>query len=384
MTRTKKKICFIVAVPMTASAFLLKHFEVLSADFDVYLVANFEGVNSNLKDNPHLKEIFSVGIQRDIHMLKDFGALKDLTRYFRKMDFDAVLTVTPKAGFLGILAAYRAGIRSRIHIFTGQVWHTKSGLFKQILMAIDRLTFRLATEVLVDGKAQQQFLIDLNIITNERSRVLGKGSISGVDSNRFVSEDLVRKHWRKELGYDDSDVVFMFLGRLNVDKGILDLARAFQQLIGTCPNARLLLVGYDEENLIPEVTKIIGDPSRFHFFGPTSKPNELLQASDVFCLPSYREGFGTSIIEASLLEKPILCSDTYGLKETIIENVTGLRHKTADSDSIFTQMIVLVSDPEMRKRMGKEGRRYVLENFTALAISASWSEYFKSILLKNS
>lgn len=377
---TKKKICFVVAVPMTASAFLLKHIETLSQEFDVYLVANFEGVNSTLHSNPHLKGIFSAGIQRDIEYLKDYQALVSLTRYFRKMEFDAVLTVTPKAGLLGILAAYYSKIPNRIHIFTGQVWHTKTGLFKKILMFIDRMIFRMSTQVLVDGNAQLDFLVQSGIITRERARVLGKGSISGVDAQKFNPDDAVRAHWRKELNYSEDQIVFMFLGRLNLDKGIMDLARSFQLLHKEHPQARLLLVGYDEENLMPQINQLGMDPESYHFFGPTSKPNELLQASDVFCLPSYREGFGTSIIEASLLEKPILCSDTYGLKETIIDDVTGLRHKTGDVNSILQQMKTMVKDTAHRQSMGKEGRKYILENFTAEKISGAWLGFFKQLL----
>ncbi|HOY95236.1 MAG TPA: glycosyltransferase [Catalimonadaceae bacterium] len=377
---TKKKICFVVAVPMTASAFLLKHIETLAQEFDVYLVANFEGVNSNLHSNPHLKGIFSAGIQRDIEYLKDYQALVSLTRYFRKMEFDAVLTVTPKAGLLGILAAYYSNIPHRIHIFTGQVWHTKTGIFKKILMFIDQMIFKMSTQVLVDGNAQLDFLAQSGIINKERARVLGKGSISGVDAQKFNPDDAVRTHWRKELNYTDDQIVFMFLGRLNLDKGIMDLARAFQLLHKEHPQARLLLVGYDEENLMPQINQLGMDPASYHFFGPTSKPNELLQASDVFCLPSYREGFGTSIIEASLLEKPILCSDTYGLKETIIDDVTGLRHKTGDVNSILNQMKTMVNEPTHRTTMGKEGRRYILENFTAEKISGAWLEFFGKLL----
>ena len=380
MSDPRKSICFVVAVPMTASAFLLNHFEVLSQTFDIYLVANFEGNNSNLKDNPNLKAIYSIGIQRDINFLKDIKGLLDLMKYFRKMKFDAVLTVTPKAGLLGITASALVGIKNRIHIFTGQVWHTKTGFFKLILMNIDRLIFSLASMVLVDGKAQRTYLIKNGIINGDKSQVLGNGSISGVDIRKFVPNQEVRNLYRNKLNYSENEVVFMFLGRLNIDKGILDLANAFEALQKKYSNVRLLLVGYDEENLMPRVNQIVSNNKTVHFFGPTLVANEVLQASDVFCLPSYREGFGTSVIEASLLELPVLCSDTYGLKETIIDNVTGLRHVTADTNSIYTQMEKMVGDSINRLHMGKEGRKYVIANFTAHSISSKWLEFFLKIL----
>jgi glycosyltransferase involved in cell wall biosynthesis len=381
MSSTRKSICFVVAVPMTASAFLLNHFEVLSREFDIYLVANFEGVNSNLKDNPNLKDIHRIGIQRDISVLKDFKSLLELRTYLKKMKFDAVLTVTPKAGLLGILAAALGGIKNRIHIFTGQVWHTKSGLFKLILMSIDKLIFNLASTVLVDGKAQREYLIKNGIIDSYRSQVLGNGSISGVDTRRFFPDQNLRERYRNQIHYQAKDLVFTFLGRLNADKGILDLAQAFEELQKKYNNVRLLLIGYDEENLVPMVKQIVSKNDLVHYFGPTTVPNEALQAADVFCLPSYREGFGSSVIEASLLELPVICSDTYGLKETIIENETGLRHKTGDSNSILVQMEKMVLDPLARLKMGEEGRKYVINNFTAESVSLEWLSFFRKILM---
>ena len=103
----------------------------------------------------------------------------------------------------------------------------------------------------------------------------------------------------------------------------------------------------DEENLRPEIEQM--QKEGIFFFGLTRKPQETLQAGDVFCLPSYREGFGTSVIEASLLQMPVICSDTYGLAETIVDNETGLRHKVADSEDLYKQMRTLFLDANLRK-----------------------------------
>jgi glycosyltransferase involved in cell wall biosynthesis len=73
-------------------------------------------------------------------------------------------------------------------------------------------------------------LIENGVIKKERSSVLGKGSISGVNSDRFILNPEVRMHLRTQLGYKNDDVVFMFLGRLNIDKGVLDLAKAFHNI----------------------------------------------------------------------------------------------------------------------------------------------------------
>ena len=233
---------------------------------------------------------------------------------------------------------------------------------------------------MVDGESQREFLIKNKIIKKSNSFVLGKGSISGVDTNRFIPDNNINNEVRISLDIHKRDVVYMFLGRMNHDRGIVELAKAFNKLQLEFSNARLLLVGGDEENMTSIIKGIVKNIEAVIFYGFTKEPEKLLQACDVFCLPSHREGFGTSIIEASLLEKPVICSDTYGLMETIIENKTGLRHKVADVDSLYIAMKKLIDHRNLREKLGKDGRSYVLENFSAQIISEKWLEFYRAKL----
>ena len=372
----KKKICFVVSAPITAKAFLIKHFEYLSKEFDITLVANFE-TQADF-EVPFVTNTKHIAIHRSINPLKDFLALIQLYFFFKKESFHVVHSVTPKAGLLAMTAAWVSRIPIRIHIFTGQVWHTQSGFKRQFLKFLDRLLVVFTTHILVDGQSQRQFLIANKIINDKNSKVLGKGSISGVDVQKFHPSSVIRNLYRAQLNFQNNDIVFAFLGRMNTDKGILDLAKAFQKLHADFPNVKLLLIGFDEEQMQEKIRQI--QTENIIYFGPTPKPQEVLQAADVFCLPSYREGFGTSVIEASLLELPIICSDTYGLAETIIENKTGLRHEVKNVDQLYNQMKLLVQNEETRTVLGKNGRQYVLEHFSADEISLQWLTFYKDIL----
>lgn len=372
-----KKICFVVTSPFIANAFLYNHIKVLQSKFDVYLVTNFNEELGALSlphlDGHHTKDI---KIERQISIISDLKALLTLRKYFKQEGFDAVHSVSPKAGLLAMAAAKLAGVKNRNHTFTGQVWFTKKGVMKKLLMTFDKIIGKLATEVLVDGRSQREFLIENKIIKADDSQILGKGSISGVDTSRFVPDVSVRKQMRNELTFADTDIVFCFLGRINVDKGVLDLAQAFNKVVKHYPDIKLLMIGYDEGNLRPLLEQLTGNSDRLIFYGGTPKPEIVLQAADVVCLPSYREGFGTSVIEASLLALPIICSDTYGLMDTIIENETGLRHKVGDVDSLANAMEKMAASPELRSYQGRNGRKYVLENFPADVISNHWLNFY--------
>lgn len=373
-----RKICFVVSSPLTVHAFLRNHMIDLAKVYDVSVVANMEGNQSYFQGLP-LQEIIHLDLYRNIRPKDDLIAIHQLTKIFQDRKFDAVHSVTPKAGLIGMIAAKRAGIKNRVHIFTGQVWATKKGIFRKILIEVDKFIARTATQLLVDGRSQRNFLIENKIITPDNSRVLGQGSISGVNEHRFVPSEIVRNRIRKELKFSNDDVVFGFLGRLNSDKGIKELALAFGQLMKEHLNAKLLLIGYDEGNMVDAIRDIVEQKGVVLFYGPTDQPEEVLQAADVFCLPSHREGFGTSVLEASLLGLPVICSDAYGLKETIIDDVTGLRHKVNDVESLYSAMHTLYINKDQRGEMGVAGRNYVLDNFRAEQVTKEWLRFYADL-----
>ena len=108
----------------------------------------------------------------------------------------------------------------------------------------------------------------------------------------------------------------------------------------------------------------------------TKTPQDILQLCDIFCFPSHREGFGYSIIEASALEKPIICSNIYGLKYTCIDHETGLKHKVKSTKSLLDKMTYAINEPEIMKQMGKKGRVFVNENFSEVKVLKKWNEFY--------
>jgi glycosyltransferase involved in cell wall biosynthesis len=105
-----------------------------------------------------------------------------------------------------------------------------------------------------------------------------------------------------------------------------------------------------------------------------------LNAADIHCLPSYREGFGMTIIEAAAVGVPTIASNIYGIKDTIIDNETGLLHEAGDIDGIYSLMKYLALNPEIRLSLAKSARKRVAEQFSMEQISASWlREYNKYV-----
>lgn len=379
----KKKICFVVAIPGTARAFLRDHIAELSKEYDIYLMGN-------IKDKQDISMLNLTGwqqidIMRPISLWKDLKTVRQAWMYFRKMKFDAIHSVTPKAGLISALAGKLAGIKHRTHIFTGQVWATKKGITRKLLKIIDKIIVKCDNHILVDGKSQRAFLIKENILHEGEAEVFGKGSISGVNSVRFKPDLKDRELIRKKIGIKDNSLTYIFLGRLNHDKGIGELFEAFNRLVSEVDNIFLLLVGKDEGGYISKLSEYenIIEGKNFHYYGRTPEPEKVLNAGDVFVLPTYREGFGTSVLEAACVGLPCICSDAYGVQDAFIEKETGLRCHVGDVESLYQCMKYMYEHPEEVKRMGENSRKRAIADFNGEKLTHYWVDFYHKMLSDN-
>ena len=362
-----KKICIVTAVPATINAFLKEHILILSEHYNLTVITTVtEGSIVQVPDNVKL---ISLNIERDISIFNDLKSLLALNVLFRKEKFDLVLSVTPKAGLLSALAGSVAGVKNRIHWFTGQVWVTQTGFKRGLLKSVDKLLALCISDALIDSQSQFDFLINENVLKAEKGVVLGSGSISGVNLNLFKFDAEVKRLYRQKIGLTDDDKVLFFLGRLNRDKGVLDLINSFHHVVSEIDNLHLVLVGPDEQN----IEKTLSDADRLHekihFIGSTVQPEKWLSIADVFCLPSYREGFGSSVIEAAAIGLPAITSRIYGLTDAVVEGETGLMHQVANTEEISDAIKNIIEDDALRKYMGENALKRAKESFSQEYVS---------------
>jgi glycosyltransferase involved in cell wall biosynthesis len=376
----KSSIVFVASSPLSVLAFLAPHIIVLEALAPVQVFANTKETGL-LKQQGLNVEIGFVPIVRPISLWFDIWALWVLFWQFRRIRPKAVHSITPKAGLLTMVAAWLAGVPIRTHSFTGQVWANKVGFKRWLLKFCDKLISICATDLLIDSPSQRDFLIKEGVVDRLKSDVLGAGSICGVDIQRFCPNLQVREVLRAKMGVGQETFVCLYLGRLSKDKGIFDLVRAFSKLASSRPNVELWLVGPDEQGIYNEVLNIMGPVvGQLRRVDYTSEPERFMQSADLFCLPSHREGFGSSVIEAAACRLPSLVSRIYGLTDAMIEGQTGWVHEAGNANDITDKLETIIMAPDEIKDRGKAARSYVENTFEQTLITSAMKKFYKTRL----
>jgi glycosyltransferase involved in cell wall biosynthesis len=369
------KICFVLTIPFTLNAFVRPHLERLSRIYDITICVNMDG-SEIAPVVPQQVRLVQLDIRRQIAVWSDLKTLVVLTRFFRHERFDLVYSLTPKGGLLGMLAAWLANVPNRVHCFTGQVWATRSGFSRWLLKGMDRLLAVCTTRLLADSGSQRQYLIDEGITGPGKIEVLANGSMAGVDADRFRPDADARKRVRSRLGIDESAFCLLFVGRLTREKGVPDLMEAFRRLVPAFPSLHLLLVGPDEDGFDHSVQ----DTPNVHRVGYTQVVEEYMAAADVFCLPSYREGFGLVLIEAGAVGLPVVASRIYGITDAVAEGETGLLHRPGDVTDLVGKLEVLIRDPSLHRALGEAGRRRALLMFNAELVTTAMADFLQRLL----
>jgi glycosyltransferase involved in cell wall biosynthesis len=372
-----KSVCVVVSSPLVLKFFLTDHIAALSRVYRVTCVTKFNDT-AWLRERGIEAPLYNVRIEREPSPMRDLQALWKLHRFFRKNRFDVVHSVTPKGGLLAMTAAAFAQVPMRVHTFTGQVWASRRGVRRTMLKLLDRWLASRATHVLVDSESQRAFLVSEGVLKAAKSSVLGRGSISGVDTARFRPDAEMRAQMRAGMNLDPAAVVFLYLGRLKRDKGVLDLAQAFALLARDQQQAHLLVVGPDEDNLQEEIVRLCADAaSRLRLRGYTDNPERWLAASDVLCLPSYREGFGTTIIEAASAGLPAIGSRIYGITDAIEEEVTGLLHTAGDVAGLAAAMRSLAENESLRRSLGRAARERAHRYYSRETVTGALLRFYE-------
>ena len=376
MKRNKNKIIRAVTVPQSLGFCREVMIKMRAMGYDMVAVTSPGPELDELRDKDGFHCV-AVPMERHISIVNDLKSLMRMISVFRKEKPQVVHSMTPKAGMICMVAAWLTRVPVRIHTFTGLVWPTATGLKRKILMMTDWLTCACATHVVPEG---QGVLNDLKNggITKKPMKVLGYGNVRGVDMERFSPA-------RFKATKNPDVFTFVFVGRIVGDKGINELVEAFVKLHDKHKNTRLVLVGKYEHELDPvsdKTRKLIDTNEGIVACGP-KYGDDLLQMyvdADCFVMPSYREGFPNTVLEAGAMGLPSIVTDINGSREIIENEKNGLIVPSKNANALYDAMERMLTDDKAREIMKSNARQIIESRFEKNFVQKCQIEFYKRIL----
>lgn len=365
MINNKKKLfCVVTTIPMSLN-FFKGQLAYLNRDFEIVAISSGKEALEHFGKEEGVKTYY-IPMKRSISILNDLNSLMKFISFFIKRKPDIVHGNTPKGSFLSMIAAKLTGIPIRIYMCHGLRYQGYNGLMQSLLKIMETISCYCSTEVICVSQGVKTTLITDRICKASKLKVIGNGSANGINTDRFDRKMISNKSIAAVANFEDK-FVFCFVGRIVKDKGINELVSAFKRLADLYNNIILIMVGPIEfnENPVDESTKAeIDSNSKIHFWGSQKDVRPFICVSNVFVLPSYREGFGIVLMEAGALGVPCITTNIIGCNEIIQDGVNGRIIPPRDENALYNAMKWFYEHREVEvKKMARRARTLIEERY---------------------
>lgn len=377
------KVAHITTVDHSIQGLLLNQLRSLkAAGFDVYSISA-PGTDVPEIEAAGIKHI-AVPMTRNFSPLADLSALFALYQVMRRERFTIVHTHTPKPGLLGQLAARMAGVPIIVNTLHGFYFHDRmSAFWRRFYITTEKIAARCSHLILSQNSEDIQTARRESIGQAVQFKFLGNGiDVRRFDRSQIAEETLMRM--RAEFGITPQNQVVGFVGRLVKEKGILELMAAAQTILRRKPNTKFLFVGPVDDDKAdafrPETAHDYGIADACIFTGRRHDMPELYALMDVFALPSHREGFPRSAMEASAMSVPCVVTDVRGCREAVSHQQNGLLVSLGDVTALAKAILSVLKTSTLARQMGATGRAMALERFDEEIVFSTVKQEYARLL----
>ena len=335
-----------------------------NGNYDISFICNYD---KDFADSlPEYIHYYPVSMERGIS-IGGLKAMLEIKKILKREKFDIVQYSTPNASCYTALASAMAHVPVRLYCQWGIAYVGFSGIKRIIFKLEERMVCKLSTWVEPDSFGNLKFSHDEKLYPARKGSVIWNGSASGVNTRKFniISKESWRTEIRSKYNIPEEALVYIFVGRVTKDKGINELFASARDLFDKHKDMYLLMVGPNENS--GSVNKDLYEWSKNNknviYCGFTNEVEKYLSASDVYILPSYREGFGSAVIEAESMGLPVIVSDIPGPTDAMQRNHTGLVVTKGSAKELAKAMYTLYKDCSLRKEYGNNAYDFAVTNF---------------------
>ena len=359
-----KKICYITTVSFTLEMFVLESAKYIhdNTDWDITFVCNYD--DDFAERLPKYIHFYPIKMERGISTT-GIKAMLEMAKFFREQKFDLIQYCTPNASLYAALAGKLANIPVRLYCQWGMIYVGFTGIKRLIFKAIEKIVCGLSTWVEPDSNSNLIFSHQEGLYPDNVGSVIGRGSACGVNLQKFdvSKKEEYKREVRRKYGIPEEAFVFGYVGRINRDKGVNELLEAAKNILKDNGNVYLLMVGPEEvdQTVNHELYMWAKTCEQVIFVGLTRVVEQFLSAMDCYVLPSYREGFGMSVVEAEAMAVPVIITNIPGPIDGVVEGETGLVVQKKDVYELKKAMKKMMSSN--LSYYGQNGLEFVRNHF---------------------
>jgi N,N'-diacetylbacillosaminyl-diphospho-undecaprenol alpha-1,3-N-acetylgalactosaminyltransferase len=324
--------------------------------------------------------------RKTFHPLKAWATVHRLRSILRALRPDVLHTFTLRPNVYGALAGWLAGVPAIVSTVTGLgTLYTRHDVRTRLLRwgveQVTRLALRAADAVIFQNPEDQHYYLSRKLCRPEQARrIAGTGiDVRTFSPDRFSPDE--RRRLRRERGLPPETVVVTMIARLIAPKGVREFLQAAERLNG---KARFVLIGEPDPGNFDSLTweEIQAYVRRGLVLAPGWQNDVLpwLAITDVFVLPSYREGTPVTVLEAMAMGLPVVATDVPGCREAVVAGETGFLVPPRNVDELVRAIRKLVEDPALRRRMGQAGRARAVQRFAIERITAQYLDLYAELL----
>jgi N,N'-diacetylbacillosaminyl-diphospho-undecaprenol alpha-1,3-N-acetylgalactosaminyltransferase len=306
--------------------------------------------------------------------------IRNWYRLLRRLRPTVVHAHQMRASVIPLIAAWVTGVPIRIYHNHGLPYLGHSGLMRVFLRLIERLNLVFATDVWLVSHSNRLAAQNDGLLCGRRSVVIGWGSAVGIDSKAWSSKTVgkeVRSLQRQRLAFSPAAFVVLFVGRPTCRKGFEDLLRAWTLGDFSSRGAQLVCVGFSVAD-IPNF--LLPLPLGVTAHGMIDDLRSWYAAVDAVCLPSWHEGFPYALLEAAAASRPTIGADVPGIRCAIMRDQTGLLVPVQSPTDLCKALMSLEKSPELRQRLGENGRFMVEKHYDQVTILNQQEEWYRKRL----
>lgn len=386
--KEKPKLIRITTVPSSLKGLLEGQPRFMSENgFEVVGVSSSGHDLDDVTKNEGIRTV-AVEMERHISLWNDLKSLIKLIFLFHKEKPVIVHSHTPKAGLLGMMAAWINRVPYRVHTVAGLPLTVATGMKRKVLDIAEILTYAFATNIYPNSYGLYNFILENKYTRSQKIKVIGNGSSNGVDTLRFdpgrISNDTITK-LRAELGIEENNFTFLFVGRVVGDKGVNELITAFDQISKQYNTTHLIIVGNEEpqlDPLMPKTSEIIKNNDRIHVVGYRTNVADYFASANLFVFPSYREGFPNVVMQAAAMKVNAVVSDINGNNEIITDGMNGWVVPLHNIDVLRERMEWCLTHRDESYNMGLTSRKLMVEKYERSYVQEELLKEYTRLLKK--